>query len=238
MSFVKKFEVGSGGTVSLLKRGGEYFVYKRPHEAFEPSQLAEYEVQLALWKRYNEGFVRPLFSEMKDGRLCFAMEWFESRHFEMENVLDIDKVAKVLCRCFQAMEEEGVYHQDIGPHNILWNKKTDDVKLIDFGIIVQYRNETEKKRFDVCSPFIPIEYEGNKLKLYTREEASKLQVWMLGDLLLQILMANKKDKRNLWDGGRESFEEKILELCGGNERFIERAILAALQREPQDRKIL
>ncbi|AMQ10666.1 serine/threonine protein kinase [Brazilian marseillevirus] len=238
MSFIKKFEVGSGGTASLFKRGDEYFVYKRPHEIFEPIQLVEYQVQLALWKRYNEGFVKPLFSEMRDERLCFAMEWFESKHFEMENVADINKVAKTLCRCFRAMEEEGVYHQDIGPHNILWDKRTDDVKLIDFGMIVRYQNETEKKHFDISVPFLPIECENNKEMLFTREEASKIQVWILGDLLLQILMANKKIREVSRDKGREVFEESVQKLCEGNERFIERAILAALQREPQNRKIL
>ncbi|AHC54760.1 serine/threonine protein kinase [Tunisvirus fontaine2] len=230
--------MGAGGVVSLLKKGDEVFVYKRPHGTFEPSQLIEYQVQLALWKRYGDGFVKPLFSEMKDNRLCFAMEWFQGKHFEMENVKDVEKVAKTLCRCFQAMEEEGVYNQDIGPHNILWNKQTDDIKIIDFGMVVRYQNETEKKRFDIGPSFPPIEYEDLESMFVTREEASKVQVWMLGDLLLQILTANDEVERVKWCDGREAFEQSVQKLCEGSERFIERAILASLQREPRDRKIL
>nr|WNL49637.1 protein kinase [Marseillevirus sp.] len=239
MALIKEFNVGSGGVVSLFK-GEDFFVYKRPHCRFEKSQLVEYETQLALWKRYNEGFVKPLFSEMKDERLCFAMEWFQGKRLSMENVKDMDKVAKILCRCFQAMEDEGVFHQDLECHNILWNEKTDEIKVIDFGMIVRYENNTEKKPFCPAFAYPPKELDrlNGRLLSMTKEEASKAQIWALGDLLLQLLTAKDEVERVCWYRGRKTFERDVLKLCGNNEGFTERAILAALQREPQDRKIL
>ncbi|BAU79950.1 serine/threonine protein kinase [Tokyovirus A1] len=239
MSLIKEFEVGAGGVVSLFK-GDDFFVYKRPHRRFDISQLVEYETQLALWKRYNDGFVKPLFSEMKDERLCFAMEWFQGRRFCVERVKDVDKVAKTFCRCFQAMEDERVYHQDLECRNILWNEKTDDVKIIDFGMVVRYEDDTQRKRFGPSFSFPPKELEllDGMSCLMTREEASKAQIWALGDLLLQLLTAKDEVERVRWCDGREAFEEDVRKLCDGKQGFTERAILAALQREAKDREIL
>lgn len=237
MSLIKEFDVGAGGVVSLFK-GEDFFVYKRPHSLFEPSQLEEYETQLALWKRYGEGFVRPLYSEMKDGRLCFAMEWFRGKRICPEKVKDTEKVAKTLCRCFQAMEDEGVFHQDLEWHNILWNEKTDDVKVIDFGMVLRYENNTQKKSFTPAFSFPPKEMELlNGRCLMKKEEASRAQTWALGDLLLQLLTAKDEVERVRWCEGRGAFEKDVFSLCEGEE-FIQRAIRAALQREPKDRKIL
>lgn len=36
---------------------------------------------------------------------------------------------------------DGIIHKDINPSNIVWNRETDSVKIIDFGICSQLRNE-------------------------------------------------------------------------------------------------
>nr|WRK65401.1 protein kinase [Marseillevirus futianmevirus] len=238
MSIIKQFSVGAGGVVTLRK-AQDFFVYKVPHDRYELSQLAEYKAQLALWKRYNDGFIKPLFSEMRNERLCFAMEWFKGKRIRMEKVRDVNKVAKILCCCFRAMEDEGIFHQDLETHNILWDEKTDDIKVIDFGMILRYENDTQKKSFSPSFSFPPKELEhlNGRACPMTREEALKAQVWALGDLLLQLLTAKDEVERVRWCQGREAFEKDVSAICEGDE-FIQRAILSALQREAKDRKIL
>lgn len=241
MNVVKEFEMTAGGRVQIIK-DENFYVYKIPH-IFIPkeTQLLEYNIQKALWERYNPGFAKPLFLREEKGVHCFAMEWFPGTRISFGGVRDLDKVAEILCECFKAMQDEGVYHNDLGFHNILWDKTTDDVKLIDFGNIASFQND-EKKRCFMMSTRRPKEFEGvNKLppfKHLSRDEAMKLQTWNLGSLLLELLLAKWMFDPVRYYDTPEDFQEDLGKLDLENRGFIGKVILSALRTDPEDRIIL
>ena len=75
----------------------------------------------------------------KDEAFFIVLEWIDgaplSEHFR--GTVPIDESAEIalkLCTIVQQCHERGVIHRDIKPDNILINRSSDDVWLIDFGI--------------------------------------------------------------------------------------------------------
>lgn len=242
MNIIKEFEEGSGGRVQLVN-GEIPYVYKIPHKFIpKETQVLEYQTQKSLWEKYNEGFVKPLFLE-EEGN-CIAMEWFNGSKISFRSVRDQDKVAKILCGCFKAMEEEGVYHNDLGFHNILWNRNTDDLKLIDFGNIAKFQDDEEKKKCYLMSDRRPEEFNTfdglPPSKLLKKKEAMRLQIWNLGCLLLEIFLSKLIfiiSPVRTYDS-LQDFHDDLKKLNLEEKGFIGKAIITALCVESSERRIL
>jgi predicted ATPase/signal transduction histidine kinase/tRNA A-37 threonylcarbamoyl transferase component Bud32 len=116
--------------VKILK--GEY-----PKSETVASLKREYEIL----KGMNiEGVIKVLSLEKYNNRLAMVMEDFGGE--SMEKILDersisIEEFLKLsisLTEILGEIHKQNIIHKDINPSNILWNSKTGQVKIIDFGI--------------------------------------------------------------------------------------------------------
>ena len=97
-----------------------------------------------------EGVVKPLKLEEQNGMFVMVLE--DTRGQSLKMTMAVEKpelntllrlVVKVV-DILGAIHEKSVIHKDIKPSNIIWNKETDVVKVIDFDLAVKLPKEKQE----------------------------------------------------------------------------------------------
>ncbi|MCV6637603.1 AAA family ATPase [Candidatus Albibeggiatoa sp. nov. NOAA] len=71
--------------------------------------------------------------------------WLKKRIFKLEDQL---MLAVIISKNIAHIHQQQIIHKDINPANIIWNPKTNIVKIIDFGISTQF----SKQRLNLQNP--------------------------------------------------------------------------------------
>ena len=143
------------GTRTVIHRGRRVVdnlpvIIKRLKQGLpSPEEIAqfrrEYEVAQEV---YFDGIAQTYSLEAFKNTLFMAIEDFGgeplSKLFTPSQPLEHLEFLRLAIRIVDiigGIHRRGVIHKDINPSNIVWNRKRDEIKLIDFGISTQLTNE-------------------------------------------------------------------------------------------------
>lgn len=132
-----------------LKAGKKTVILKVLKNEFPTqSEIARYRREYEILKSLDcDGVVRAEKLETFDNRLIIVLEDFGGD--SLRNVLGRQKlemrsflrIAIRLADILGEVHRQNIIHKDINPTNILWNPRTDTVKIIDFGISAHLSSE-------------------------------------------------------------------------------------------------
>ncbi|HEY9693180.1 MAG TPA: AAA family ATPase [Oculatellaceae cyanobacterium] len=121
-------------------------VLKKEYPTVE--EITNYQLEYKITHSLNlEGVVKAYSLEQYQNTLLIVFEdiggeslakTLPSTHLSLEVFLKLAiKIAEILSQ----VHNRNIIHKDINPSNIIWNRKTDQVKLIDFGICTEVSRE-------------------------------------------------------------------------------------------------
>ena len=95
-------------------------------------------------------------------------------------------IATELCKAIQSIHDEGAIHRDLNPANIIFNRDTETLKLIDFGLATlashEY-NEMDSGQLTGTLPYISPEQTGR----VNRQIDYRTDLYSLGATLYELL---------------------------------------------------
>ncbi|MBF0359401.1 MAG: AAA family ATPase [Oligoflexia bacterium] len=137
-------------------------------------ELARFEHEYRLLKRLNiHGVIKVLGLEKHGKNMAIIFEDFNAESlaffikdndFKAVPLTTFYKIAISISKILGAIHHYNIIHKDINPCNILWNKTSEEIKIIDFGIATELSRE--QTTMDVCNhlegsyPYISPEQTG------------------------------------------------------------------------------
>lgn len=126
------------------------YIKSLPEELPPPSKLTRLRREYRLTRRFEDDHViHTLGLEQIEQRLFMVVEDFgglsldralhSGTHYDVATRL---RIAIGAAGAVAQTHERGIIHKDISPANLVWNRKTDQVKVIDFGISTALPHET------------------------------------------------------------------------------------------------
>lgn len=124
------------------KTDGQSVILKMLKQAYPPpKRIAEFQREYQITKNLTmTGVVDAYSLETDQNRWVIVLEDFggeslarikQNHQFNLNEFLSLAiKIVDILGQ----VHEQHITHKDINPSNIVWNQKTDEIKLIDFGI--------------------------------------------------------------------------------------------------------
>ncbi len=111
-------------------------------------QIAKLSHEFNILKETNHPrIIKVLELLSSDSAICLIEEYIKSESLKSRlfrgkfTLQDFFKVSIALCEAISYIHENGIIHKDINTNNILISD-SNQIKLIDFGIAVNYQNET------------------------------------------------------------------------------------------------
>ena len=179
-----------------------------PSVATDPDRRARFEREAWAASMLNHPNVATIYEigETDDGRLFIAMAYYEGETLEERlrggalPVPEAVDVARQLAEGLQAAHEEGVWHRDVKPANVLLTKG-ERVVLIDFGIAKL------KGTVDVTSPGVVMGSLPYMSPEQIRQDGvdHRTDVWSLGVVLHRCWRGGARLRtRTTWGGSTGS----------------------------------
>ncbi len=118
----------------------------------EPEDLKNLEYEYKVMKNMDgeDGILRVFDLVKNENSLVIIEDDFGGESLDRiikEGKFDINEFLQLSLKIIAAIGEihkKNIIHKDIKPHNILYNRKTGEVKIIDFGISTQLSREVQK----------------------------------------------------------------------------------------------
>ncbi|MBF0380471.1 MAG: AAA family ATPase [Magnetococcales bacterium] len=116
-----------------------------------PENLAQFQLEYETTRLFDKqpGIVQSYGLQRHGNSLALLVEDFAGEsldiHLRQHGPLKINHFLDLAIRITQALgqiQAQNVIHKDINPSNIVWNRTTDQIKIIDFGIASQLGQET------------------------------------------------------------------------------------------------
>lgn len=133
-------------------------------------EVARFRNEYRVTKMLNlPGVVKAYDLEKHENRLALIMEDFGGENLAsfISNGMSIElflPIAIQIAEVLGTIHQQQVIHRDINPSNILWNPKTQTIKLIDFGISTELSQERKDdimpKMLEGSLPYISPEQTG------------------------------------------------------------------------------
>ena len=136
---------------AILKSNNQSIILKILKENYPtPSEITRYKQEYEITRSLNvNGVIQVYNLQRYENSLVIFLEDFggkslfyliDENKFSLEEFLDIAiKITKSLL----AIHTANIIHKDINPSNIVYNPKTGQLKIIDFGIATQLSQETQ-----------------------------------------------------------------------------------------------
>ncbi|CAD8112692.1 unnamed protein product [Paramecium sonneborni] len=130
-----------------ITRSGDPELVKTFTEAYKNTRMLDHEFIIKVYECYIDEQCETLY---------LVMEYSNLR--SLEDVIKKHKIlteeqAKILIRnillALQHIHERGVAHRDLKPDNVLINKKSLDIKIIDFGVSRRFKKYNGREFVDV-----------------------------------------------------------------------------------------
>ncbi len=120
-------------------------------------ELSSFKKEFEITKSLEfEGVVKVLNLEKFNNNLILVFEDFKGESFSKvlsTKKLDLNEfldLSKKILNILSKIHDKNIIHKDLTPSNILWNKNTNEVQIIDFGISTNLTTEQNKNsRIDI-----------------------------------------------------------------------------------------
>ena len=146
------------------------------HEIFINSKMPEHPALIKYYRFADTKSLVMLETELFEGdnlEQMMGVKW--------QSESEARSIMKQVLGGLQAMHENGIYHLDVKPGNILLNKRTGKIKLIDYGLAV-----TDKGPFNV-SLESPYGKGSQEVALTNQFTPALMDIWQFGSTLYQIV---------------------------------------------------
>jgi len=117
-----------------------------------PSDLAQFNREYDTFQKFNSNNIIKASNLITHGHIRFMIledfdgislaDLISARYFNLEVLLQI---SIGLTDIVHQIHQLNIIHKDINPSRFLWKKSTGEIKLIDFGISVQYVQDTPEE---------------------------------------------------------------------------------------------
>lgn len=152
-------EVGEGGTSSVYDahhpvHGRVALKVLRERLRNNPTAVARFVREAEYGERViHPNVVRTLETGEVDGEIPFlAIEWASGdlleKYVKQHGALvpsDVSVIVKQIASAVQAAHDQNIVHRDLKPDNVMYDPKTRQVKLLDFGIAADTNTATEDR---------------------------------------------------------------------------------------------
>lgn len=143
-------------TIYIVKNtsSGKLFIAKRLSEKYPSfSDISSLKNEFEITNKLNSNGVIQAHSFIaNNNNYAFIKEYFEGctlKEYISKNRVNIRTFLEIACQISKTLNEvhlQGIIHKDINPSNIIYNPKTNEVKLTDFSIAAE--NTQEKISID------------------------------------------------------------------------------------------
>ena len=147
-------------------------------------------------------------------------------------------IATELCKAIQSIHDEGAIHRDLNPANIIFNRDTETLKLIDFGLATlashEY-NEMDSGQLTGTLPYISPEQTGR----VNRQIDYRTDLYSLGATLYELLAGKppfiNNDPLELIHSHIARTPARLASLGKEIPRWLSDIIQKLLSKQPEDR---
>ncbi|CAK60938.1 unnamed protein product (macronuclear) [Paramecium tetraurelia] len=144
----KAIKVETGEQVAVkISRSGDPELVKTFTEAYKNTRILDHQYIIKVYECYIDEQSETLYLVMEYSNLR-SLEDVIKKHKKLT-----EEQAKLLIRhillALQHIHERGVAHRDLKPDNVLINKKSLDIKIIDFGVSRRFKKYNGREFVDV-----------------------------------------------------------------------------------------
>ncbi|MBC7502555.1 MAG: serine/threonine protein kinase, partial [Herminiimonas sp.] len=118
-----------------------------------PEKRARFQQEYDLMRKLaSDGVLRAYDMEFRHGIQVMVLEDFGGtslNNLDIHANLSIDawlKLAVRVAECLNQLHQHHIMHKDINPANVVWNRKSGEIKLIDLGIATELTREVPEVR--------------------------------------------------------------------------------------------
>jgi tRNA A-37 threonylcarbamoyl transferase component Bud32 len=225
---------GQGAIYEGRDQMGRIYAIKEMHDRFSEAReradaLARFNAEAELLQSISHPRIPRVYSHFRDeGRHYLTMDFIQGEDLqelvEREGRIDEARVlvwADQLCAVLDYLHGKGLIYRDMKPSNVMVERATGDIKLVDFGITKLFRPSERGSQFGTPGYAPPEQYQG----LATPQS----DIYALGATLHHLLT------------GRDPTEQLPFsfppahQLAPTLSRRTSDALTRALQKVPQDR---
>lgn len=132
-------------------------------------KLANFRREYEITKRLSGDKIIRLYDLLNyKNTLLIVMEDFDGKALAQElktrnlNLIDKLLLAIELTDALAQIHKNGIVHKDLNPYNIIWNSRTGQLKIVDFGISAELNKEKQQKSLvlEGALPYISPEQTG------------------------------------------------------------------------------
>ncbi|PRP84820.1 SNF-related serine/threonine-protein kinase [Planoprotostelium fungivorum] len=194
---LKRLEAGGYGEVFLARQepGDRIVVMKVIDKHKDESVQYRFQCEVMAGKVLEgvEGVVRTLHFFESPRHYWLVTDFLEGgdlfQHMEQEGPMDEDTIKDVMRQLLRTLKQchlAGIAHKDIKPENIVFDRNTNHVSLLDFGLCSHFDATLSDHTTDRAGS---VEYSAPEIKMGRQVHFSSrcLDVWSLGATCLAAL---------------------------------------------------
>ena len=196
--FIFKEEIGEGTfghvKLSINKQTGEKVAIKimEKKKIFEYEDKERVEREIKILKSVRHPNIIHLFSVLQTKEnLYLIMEYARGKEL-YEFILINGKLDELTACCFfqqlisglEYLHKNNIVHRDIKPENLIVNRRTKELKIVDFGLSNSYKNENNQLLKSSCgSP----SYAAPEMLIGKKYKAPLVDIWSSGIVLYAMV---------------------------------------------------
>ncbi len=199
----KKIFESSSTSILLSKDTADNFVAIKQLKSHESDQLALFKLEYEICKSLNLAGIPKVYNfEYINDSQSIIMEYFDGsalNNYIAKNKIGLEDFLNIAIKSTEIIgqiHKNNIIHKDINPSNILWNDKTKNLKIIDFGISSRLPHEVQAainpSKLEGSLPYISPEQTGRM----NRNIDYRTDYYSLGITLYELLTGRKPFESN------------------------------------------